>query len=294
MPRRTLLRSAGTVALTLTALLIGACGDDDEDTSSKPTTMSITTTDAGGKKFKMTAPKSIEGGAVTVNFRNASKVPHEAQIISLGDGHTAQEALKIVEADKVVLPAWFRGEGGVGTTAPGRSGTATVKLPAGTYAVIDTESDDGPPPSAMGAVATFKVTGDNGAEIPETSAKVETKDVRKDEYEFVTSGLKAGTNNLTFDNTSEEIHHVLAVPMRGTATLAQVKKFFATMGEAPGPPPVDFEKASGTAVLDGKRKETTRLELQKGRNVLICFLTDRDGKGKSHTEEGMLQEVDIP
>jgi hypothetical protein len=285
--------TAAVLALALPVLFVAACGDDDEETASKPTTMSITTTDAPGKKFKMTAPKSIEGGVVKVNFTNASKVPHEAQIISLGDGHTVQEALEIVEAEKVVLPAWFRGEGGVGTTPPGMSGTATVKLAAGTYGLIDTESDDGPPPSAKGAVATFKVTGDNGAELKDTSAKIETRDKGKD-YDFVTSGLKAGTNNLTFDNPSKEIHHVLAVPITGNATLAQVKKFFATMGEAPGPPPVNFEKAAGTAVLDGKRKETTRFRLQKGRNVLLCFLTDRDGKGKSHTQRGMLEEINVP
>jgi hypothetical protein len=285
--------AAAVLALTLPALFVLACGDDDEETSSKPTTMSITTTDGPGKKFKMTAPKSIEGGVVRVNFTNASKVPHEAQIIRLDDGHTVQEALKIVEGEKVVLPEWFHAEGGAGTTPPGKSGTATVKLSAGTYGLIDTESDDGPPPSAMGAVATFKVTGDNGGELKDTSAKVETKDKGKD-YDFVTSGLKAGTNNLTFDNTSKEIHHVLAFPVRGNATSADIKKFFTTMGESGGPPPVDFEKAAGTAVLDGKRKETTRLALQKGRTVLVCFLTDRDGKGKSHTQRGMLEEVNIP
>ena len=58
------------------------------------------------------------------------------------------------------------------------------------------------------------------------------------------------------------------------------------MGQPPGPPPVDFEKGAGTAVLDGKRKEKTQLKLAKGRNVLICFLTDRDGKGKSHDRAG--------
>jgi hypothetical protein len=285
---------AAVLALALPTLFVAACGDDDEETSSKPTTMSITTTDAPNKRFKMTAPKSIEGGVVKVNFTNSSKVPHEAQIVRLDGGHTAQEALDVVEPEKVVLPEWFRAEGGVGTTPPGKSGTATVKLPAGTYGVIDTESDDGgPPPSEFGALATFKVTGDNGAELKDTSAKIETRDKGKD-YDFVTSGLKAGTNNLTFDNPSKEIHHVLAVPINGTATLAQVEKFFATMGEAPGPPPVNFEKAAGTAVLDGKRKETTRFELQKGRTVLICFLTDRDGKGKSHPERGMLEEINVP
>ncbi|MGI9082429.1 MAG: hypothetical protein ACR2FZ_09135, partial [Thermoleophilaceae bacterium] len=60
-----------------------------------------------------------------------------------------------------------------------------------------------------------------------------------------------------------------------------------------GPPPLDFEKAAGTTVLDGKRKLTTQLKLTKGRNALVCFTTDRDGKGKEHHQEGMLKEVEV-
>ena len=37
-------------------------------------------------------------------------------------------------------PTWMRAEGGVGTAPPGQSLSATVNLPKGTYAVIDTAS----------------------------------------------------------------------------------------------------------------------------------------------------------
>ena len=46
-------------------------------------------------------------------------------------------------------------------------------------------------------------------------------------------------------------------------------------------------------MLDGKKKETTQLNLSKGRYAIVCFLTDRDGKGKPHFQEGMLKEVNI-
>ena len=284
-PRRSLV----AVGVVLGTLLLAACGDDDDET--KATTMSVTTADSG-KRFTMTAPKSVEGGLVTLNFRNDSKTPHEAQLIRV-DGHTVDEVLDIVDRDKVVLPDWFKAEGGVGTTPPGGSGTATVKLPAGEYAIIDTGDGEGPAPSARGARATFKVTGDGDGEIEDTSAKVEVKDKGHHEFEFVESGLKAGTNNLTFDNKSKEIHHVIAFPIRGNATLAQVKEALTSDGPPEGPPPVDFEKGSNTAVLDGKRKETTRFKLAKGRSVLVCFLMDRNGKGKSHVQEGMLKEIDV-
>src|SRR3954462_7261955 len=164
------LRAAGLLALAVSVPLIAGCGDDDKGKSAKPATMSITTSDAGAKKFKMTAPSSVEGGLVNVTVHNASKVPHEAQLIKI-DGHTAQQALKVVEPDKVVLPDWFFAYGGVATTPPGKSATVTVKLPPGDYAVIDDANDEGPSPSSQGAVAEFKVTGDNDGDIKDTSSK---------------------------------------------------------------------------------------------------------------------------
>jgi hypothetical protein len=286
------LRAAGLLALAVSVPLIAGCGDDDKGKSAKPAAMSITTSDAGAKKFKMTAPSSVEGGLVNVTFHNASKTPHEAQLVKI-DGHTAQQALKVVEPDKVVLPDWFFAYGGVATTPPGKSATVTVKLPPGDYAVIDDANDSGPSPSSQGAVAEFKVTGDNDGDIKDTSSKVEVKKKGDDEFEFVTSGLTAGTNNLTFHNTTDEIHHIQAFPVKGNATLADVKKFLATMGKPSGPPPIDFPKGTGTSVIDGKQTELTPLKLAKGRNVLLCFLTDRDGKGKSHFQEGMIKEVDV-
>jgi uncharacterized cupredoxin-like copper-binding protein len=292
MPRS--LRRSSTagvaIALGLVPLSLAACGKKDE--SSKATTLSITTTDLGKKKFRMEAPKSIKGGVVEVNFRNAGKVGHEAQLIRMDGGHTVNEALKIIGVNKPVIPDWLHAEGGVRARPPGASGTATVKLTPGNYAVIDTESDNGPPPALYGAKASFRVTGDNGGKIEGTDTKIEAKDKGKDKFEWVVSNLKPGTSELTFDNTSKEIHLMFAAPIRGNATLADVKKSLSE--EKPsGPPPIDFNKATGTNVLDGKKKEKTQVRFSKGRYALVCFLTDRDGKGKPHYQEGMLKEVDV-
>ena len=298
-------RYAATVplVLALTALVVAGCGDDDDkdksskstDEPTKPTTMSITTTDLGKKQFKMEAPKSIEGGLVTVNFHNAGKVPHEASLARLDGGHTVAEVLKKFGGDRVAIPDWYHAEGGVSTTPPGATASATVRLSPGTYAVLDTESGegDGPPPAAFGAQATFKVTGDNGGKIKDTAAKITVKDKGHHEFEWVTSGLRAGANEVTFDNPGKEIHVAVAFPIVGKATLADVKKALSQEGKPSGPPPIDFEKGDNTTVLDGKRKEVVQLKLARGRNALVCFTTDRDGKGKPHFEEGMLKELDV-
>ncbi len=289
-------RYAATVplVLSLTALVVAGCGDDDKDKSSKPTTMSITTTDIGKKQFKMEAPKSIEGGLIKVDFRNAGKVPHEAQLVRIDGGHTVAEVLKITGSEEnFMIPDWLHAEGGVSTIPPGATASATVRLSPGSYAVMDSGEGEGPPPAAFGAQALFKVTGDNGGKVEDTASKIEAIDKGHHKYAFASSNLKAGTNELTFANKSKEIHLVAAFPIVGKATIADVKKALSQRGKPAGPPPIDFEKGDNTTVLDGKRKLTTRLKLAKGRNALVCFLPDRDGKGKPHFQEGMLKEVEI-
>jgi len=300
MPGLVRRRHTAPIVLTVALAVVGlaACGDDKKakpskaDTVGKATTLSITTMDAGKKKFSMEVPKSIEGGLVKINFTNASKVKHDAQLVRLDGGHTVDEAIKITSGDKVVLPDWLHVEGGVASTPPGQTGSATVKLPAGDYGVIDDDSDNGPPPAASGAKASFKVAGDNLGKITDAGAKIEAKDKGHHGFEWVTSNLKPGKNELTFDNASKEIHLVIAAPILGKATLADVKKFLTDM-KSSGPPPLAFDKAVGTSILDGKKKLTTSVNLTKGRTALICFLTDRDGKGKPHFQEGLLKEVDI-
>ena len=103
-----------------------------------------------------------------------------------------------------------------------------MKLPKGQYYAIDTQSPNGPgqnPPPFLtqGAFAPLKVTSGSGASLPKTSAKVTVKDEPKDRFSYNVSGLKSGTNTITFDNASKEDHHVLAVQLLPGHSLAQAQ-----------------------------------------------------------------------
>jgi hypothetical protein len=297
----------GSVALALAVVPLGlvSCGEDDSKDSgaeAKPTPLAITTSDAGAKRFTTEAPRSIKGGLVKVVFTNAGKGPHEAQLVRLDGGHTPQEALDIVTSEEPAkIPKWLHFAGGAGA-GPGQKATTTLDLPPGTYAVLDTGGgEEGPPPSARGALATFEVKQGPSGTLPPSTATITAADDEKAEHgadhenkhSFKASGLKVGRNKLLFENKGDEPHHAILFPILPGKSLADVKKAFSE--ERPsGPPPVDFESGAGTAVLDGKTKEVTDLQLRKkGRYALVCFITDRDGKGKEHLQEGMLKEVNV-
>lgn len=292
---------------------LAACGGDssedgggsaaEQSAAPEPTTLSITTSDVGEDRFATKAPGSIKGGLVKVVFKNAGKMPHEAQLIRLEQGRTAQEAVEVIDSGKT--PEWLRGAGGVGVTAPGQQGTTMINLPAGDYAVIDTGQGGGEAltPATRGALAEFEVTPGEPGELPQTSASIvaeddgehgeagKGEDAGEHEHGFETTGLKAGRNMVLFDNRSDEIHHAVMAPIIGDTTLEEVGEALASEEPPSGPPPVDFENAVVTSVLDGKTKEVTELELRAGRYALLCFLSDREGGGKPHFAEGMLEEV---
>jgi hypothetical protein len=288
-------------AAAIAATGLAACGSDDpkspaKTATGKATVLSIVTSDAGAKRFAMAAPASIKGGLVRLRFRNASTVSHEAQLIRVDGQRTAAEVLKVVDTgdEPAKIPAWVHAEGGVSAIPGGAVKTTTANLPAGTYFVIDTEADNPPSPSDRGAIAQFTVTPGSDGPLPATAGTITVADDGKDHYRFETTGLTAGTRQVTFKNASRSdnaLHHVVAFPIAPGKTIADVRQAFASRNPS-GPPPLDFANGTSTEVLDAGRSLVTTLTLKKGSYALLCFLNDRD-ETKPHFMEGLLTKVDI-
>ncbi len=285
-----------TAALAALPLALGACGDDDSATSAdaKPVTLAITTSDAGAQKFRTAAPSSIEGGLVKLVFKNAGQDPHEAQLVRIDGGHSAQEALKAFAAEDGPIPEWLHFSGGAGTTGPGRSVTTSLLLTPGSYAMLDNADFMGPPNSSRGAIATFEVTKGSDGELPDDSTAQITATENEQgtpDYGFEAEGLKVGPNRLRFENKGDELHHVVLFPIVADKTLKDVERALAS-DRPSGPPPVDFSKSASTAAIDGESAQVTDLVLRApGRYALVCFISDPDGKGKPHFQRGMIKEV---
>jgi hypothetical protein len=291
------------LAVAVVPLGLAACGDDKSNndkaaTNAGPAQLAITTSDAASKRFKTAAPKTVKGGLVKLTFTNASKKDeHEAQLARVDGAHSAQEVLKILTADRVVIPDWLHAAGGAGSTAPGQTASATLNLAAGKYVMLDNGSGDGPPPSAKGALAEFEVTAGKHGALPASTATITamTDEQAKPADSFeVSGGLKVGNNQVRFVTKGEQDHHAVLFPILPGKKLADVKKFLSQQGRPSGPPPVDFMNGASTAVFDGDLEAVTDIELRKpGKYALVCFLTDRNGKGKPHFAEGMLKELDV-
>jgi plastocyanin len=265
---------------------IAGCGGSS---STNPTTLSLKISEQG-KAASFQAPKSAKGGLVKVELANQGKAPHGVQFIQYASGHSMNEVLQQLGGNSNVIPPWAKLEGGVGSVAPGQTGTATLNLPQGNYVLVDAAALGGPGPSSgPPATAGLTLSGGSSGDLPDTSAQITANTAGKDKYKWDISGLKTGTNQVTFDSKGNDaVHTIIAVPVKGTAPpLSQIQKALASNG--PPPPYVDTSGTQSSAILDGGLSQTTTLNLKTpGQYIFFCPLHDRDGKGKSHDQEGLL------
>lgn len=282
-------RRAGLTGLAIVAVLgfAGAgCGSDDdegdsgggggESQSAKPSKLAIEAS-GSAKKPTLTVPKSVEGGVVEIEFTNSAKGDHGAQLILAKDGHTPAEALKVGNAwgeNGKPLPDWVVPAGGVGSVPSGTTATVTQELAPGKYSVVDLDSD---------ANTELEVTGDSGAgELASDGGTIDAT-----EYEFSSTGLKAGKSRVLFDNVGGEPHFIAGIGIRPGSTIADVRTFFRT---EKGKPPIDESRSFSTAVIEGGTKQSIDVDLEAGKYAFLCFVPDRAG-GPPHVVKGMISEA---
>lgn len=274
------MRLTPLLALLLACVAAGltACGDDDGDGGGEgqPEAFEVEANEQG-----VSAPESVPPGAIEVRFSNTGEEDHSIQIVAVGDGHTADEALEAGEGwgeNGEPLPEWMRFLGGVGSTPPGGAGTAVVDLDPGEYVAFDIESDAETP------YAEFTVEGGDGAALPEADARIEAV-----EYAFNADGLEAGGRQVLFENTGEEPHHLIAAPIARGRTIEDVRRF---VENEEGRPPIDEERAIDTAILSGGTSTVVDLRLARREYALLCFVPDRAG-GPPHAFKGMVSAATV-
>jgi hypothetical protein len=297
------IRSRAWALLLAPTLLLAACGDDGGEggtqATAPPQPAKVTVTvSASGKQVSFDMPAQVKPGATELTLVNNTKEPAELQIAQLDEGHTLAEFYPVIESEESApIPTWLHAFGGVGETSPGQRRSVVVDLKAGNYAWFSgaaPEQEGAQPQYKRGGEGSFQVTGEaSGAQLPATAAQITAKEVGPTDYRFEASGLKAGTNQITFANGGGELHHAVIARLTEGATIDQAREFFTTE-DFEGPPPVDFDASEITAVLDSGGRQVETVELTSGSYALLCFITDRAGSPPHVIKAKMIQEVKVP
>lgn len=263
------------VSITTAALMLAACGEESAQTLSFEL--------AGkGKAAKFTGPETAESGEAEISFTNDTGEEAEMQLIRVDGDHSAEEVVEGLEtaSSGKPFPDWFFAGGGVSTTPAGQSTTVTQVLEPGTYYTTNTEGKLDPK-----TMLALEVTGEESDEELEADATVEAG-----EYSFTAEGLTGGENEIAFNNIGAQPHHLLIAPLKGDSTVEDVET--AVKEEGKGPPPFDEENLKGTAVIEGGESQLVEMDLEPGRYVMLCFISDRQG-GPPHALKGMVDEVEV-
>jgi len=280
---------AGAVVAAGLLLMIGlqACSSDDN----KPVSVSVNATEPSANQFKFDIPASIDGGVVKFDFKNSGKEQHEFQFVRVKDGTSVDQFTKdVLAAENSPIPDYVLGAGGVGVLNGGQSAATTQKLEAGSYIYFCQIGDGDAVHYKHGMLGELKVNGDKGkGDLPKADGTIKAH-----EYAFDLSGLKAGTNAVSFENTGKEFHHAFIAPLTAGTTFDQAKAALSLPeDQQTGPPPIQFDKATSLSVISpGASLVQTNVNLEKGTYVVLCFISDRTG-GPPHFTKGMLQELNI-
>lgn len=275
---RFVLRSCVCLIALIAAIALAACGDSEDSQE-----LSFTV-ETKGKSAVVTAPETAEAGLAEITLTNDSDVEADLQLIRVEGERSPKEVIeglsKAVRGQS--FPEWLFAAGGVGSLEAGESATVTQVLQPGNYYAFNLESDGPPEPDTA---AMIEVTGEM------TDEEVEGGEATVDgaEYVFNAETLPSGGAEIVFDNIGAQPHHLIASPLKGDATAEDVEKFFKT---EEGEPPLEEKGTESTAVLEGGEGQLVTMDLEPGRYVLYCFITDREG-GPPHVFKGMVDEVEV-
>jgi len=311
-------RVLATVAVLI--LLATGCGGDDEEpaTTGGPTsteapvqggTLNVETPATNEKSF--TAPGEINGGVVTMTFKNNGKLKHEAFLLGIGD-RPEEEALRafapVIKEDGAPIPEFLKAGGGVFEVRPGQTGTSSITVPAGRYLITcnltdaDSQEDQGeeegerpqlPVHFEQGMRKLLTVTS-GAAEpsaLPQGDGVIGAK-----EYAFDVPALTAGKKQLVLRNDGpKEIHMAAFLEFPAGVDEAGAQRALQSFAQAESagtpPPPGTPEPTEGAfgGVLDVGRAQTFEADLKAGHTYAVaCFIPDRAG-GPPHVAKGMVK-----
>jgi len=278
--RRSFVRSVVVGALAGAVLVTGA---QLLGSSSKAAPLDQSTMNVQAGDYFFTAPDTVESGFVTLDFSNAGRETHHAQLVRLPEDLSMDQFSAALQGDERAALGLVKQVGGVAAIDSGFSGEATVNLDPGLYAficVIPTPSDR-TPHVLKGMIKPLIVTpASTTAAPPETRGTITLKDFTIDIPDVVPTG--PATYHVVNEGPGQG-HELAIVKLNPGVTADDARD--AIMKPA-GPPP--FSAVGGFQSVSVGGDGYVTLNLEPGEYAAICRVSD-PASGLSHVHLGMIK-----
>lgn len=236
-------------------------------------------------EYAFQAPERVAAGAVTVRLVNRGKMAHQVAFLRLDDSSSLVRVMRSLVADTAHTTG-VRGVGGVESALPGDSSESILVLRPGRYVIVCAYNGGGHAHLSMGMIRSLTVTAEAmnaDFKLPSTPVTI-----RLTEYHVALSGpLHSGQQLVRVENDGLQRHHLSIMRFVGSTSLEELDRWDGKSKPAPIEP-----VNGGTTVLDAGQASVVAFDLQPGRYLLECALSN-DTKAKPHYMLGMERVVAI-
>ena len=291
-------RVALLAAVLLAGTFLSACGNDDDGSpaADSPTPAASSAAPAtptklaiNAKEYAFEVPTTITGGLFDVTYTNAGKEPHFAGFLKAAPGKTFADVKAALLSPPPGTPGAppappgpppFEEYAGMATASPGASGSATIPLAPGSYALFCAlPAPDGAPHFLKGMLQEVTVTAGETTTLPVASTTYNATDFA---LGGGTAPTAAGPVTVGLRNDGKQAHEINLVELNAGKKIEDVVAFFT---KESGPPPFVFR--TGPFVKPGEQA-TGVFDLKAGTSyAFVCVIPDQAGDGAPHITKGM-------
>lgn len=239
------------------------------------------------RDFAAALPARLPAGMIRFTYRNDGGVWQGMGIARLKAGVGAAAFTAVLKTGNLdMLDPLAVPYGGVGA-GKGASEAIVVTLPAGHYALFDTEQGAGG--KTVYAAKFFSVVGapSSAATMP-TAATITLQDMK-----FVApAALPSGTHTFKIYNDGPSEHMMSTARIARGKTYNDVLAYLKQGAAAKGAPPVDPTSFGGLNTMGPEQTAYLTETFAPGTYVMLCFVTDPK-KHVPHVAEGMVKQFTV-
>jgi hypothetical protein len=267
------------LTLFIACLISVSCQRHSADRETTP--FRIVATDSGFE-----APAALAAGLRHVIFENRGSEIHEAMLVKLAKGMSADDYVAAVKKGSL-FPQGALDYSGPGLTSPGETAEMWLKVDPGQYIIICW--NDGHAKTTPVHPFTVEELGLTGDRPPKEDLVLKLFD-----YRFELDGnLHKGTHVIRIETPGPNMHEVDFYRLHDGQTLAELKSW--RKQKHPGPAPAE---ALGGALdsHDINRVVWLRKNFTPGHYVLHCEMPVTNapvGSDLTHADVGMVREIEI-
>ncbi len=236
------------------------------------------------RDFGFEAPGSIEAGVTDIRLVNVGAETHQAALVRLENGVTADAFMQTIESDLGKASELGTFVGGPNAAAPDSDSRVTIDLEAGHYLVLCLipSPKDGEPHVRKGMRAEIDVVPP--IPVPAATERPPAETIRLHDFSFeIPKGYNGGGVDVL--NVGTQAHELVIGRLHDGAGIADIAAATRPLFQPQPAPP--YDPVGGTTPIAPGERVHLDVKLAPGRYAIVCLMPDEKDFTVDHLQRGM-------